>query len=84
MTSNDNTAAQMLLFPHQLAEPESFADCDDIGVLYFQLRLWAIKAITAVKSGKSPFTEDFLKSLNDTNDLFREWGKPQLEFSFEN
>ena len=84
MTSNDNTAAQTLLFPYQLADSENMVDCDDANIWAFQLRLWAAKAIAAVQENKAPLTQDLINSLHSANEVLRDYGKPPIIFCFEN
>lgn len=77
MQTNDNTAAQTLLFPYQAATPEEIMQNDDIDFLYSQLRLALTELINNVHiRNKDP--EIYKQNLLDFNELVREWGKPEL------
>lgn len=84
MTSNDNTAAQMLLFPIQAATCDELENCYDTDVLYFQTRLKAIKALNLLRAGKIMLDEGLRKNFEDFNSLAKETGYPILAIDFEN
>lgn len=77
MQTNDNTAAQLLLFPYQAATPEEIMQNDNIDFLYHQLRLALTELINNVHiRNKDP--EIYRENLLQFNELVREWGKPEL------
>lgn len=78
MTSNDNTAAQMLLFPIQRAEAEDLTDCYDTHVLYHQARLAVTEMINTLHIYKLKPTSKQLGYLSDFNALAIETGYPTL------
>ena len=78
MTSNDNTAAQMLLFPIQRAEAEDLTDCYDTHVLYHQARLAITKMINTRHIYKLQLDAECLRIIGDFNALAIETGYPTL------
>ncbi|MFN0200699.1 MAG: hypothetical protein ACKVTZ_04230 [Bacteroidia bacterium] len=82
MTSNDNTTAQMLLFPIQEASNEELSSCFDTDVLYFQTRLKALKALNLVRVGKISLDEGLRKNFEDFNSLAKKTGYPQIAIDF--
>lgn len=82
MSHNDNTAAQMLLFPIQQATTKELADCDDCDVLYFQARLAIIKVLNLVEAGKYIADDELRRDVEDFNQLCRETGYPTLFIDF--
>ena len=77
MKTNDNTAAQLLLFPYQAATPEEIMQNDNIDFLYNQLRLALTELINNVHiRNKDP--EIYKENLLQFNELAREWGRPEL------
>lgn len=77
MQTNDNTAAQLLLFPYQAAMPEEILHNDDVDFAYTQWRLALTRLINNVHiRNKDPeIYQDFLPEFNA---FAREWGKPEL------
>jgi hypothetical protein len=74
MTYNDNTAAQLLLFPIRQATQEELAPCQDTDVLYFQAKL----AITQMLNRSNYRDAEHHRIVNDFNQLCRELGYKTL------
>lgn len=79
MTSNDNTAAQTLLFPIQERETNDSTSDDE---LVLQTRLVFIKALNDAAAGKRILGEDTKEAIRVGNELFKRWGYPTLYLDF--
>jgi hypothetical protein len=80
--TQENTNVQVLEFPYKLAD--TLADCDDVEIVSFQLRLHATIVINEIQSGRLKPRESLIQSLKNINDFFSEWGKPLLSLDFLN
>jgi len=80
MSHNDNTAAQMLLFPVQRTTEEELAACDDTHILYWQARLAITDWINSVTVHQEPIPAKLSQLIQDFNILAREVGYAPLGF----
>jgi hypothetical protein len=78
MSHNDNTTAQMLLFPIQQAAPEELDRCDDTHVLYWQARLAVTAWVNDTLATQRKPSPELIRVLNDFNALACEVGYPPL------
>ncbi|WP_147425706.1 hypothetical protein [Mucilaginibacter gracilis] len=68
--------------PYQLASTEELQNCDDIGVLSFQLRMYGVEQIRLIQAGQLTPTPDVMRNLNSINEQLRDFGKPELSLAF--
>jgi hypothetical protein len=78
MTSNDNTAPQLLLFPIQRAEAEDLNNCYDTHVLYHQARLAITEMINTRHIYKLELDTENKRIIREFNALAIETGYPTL------
>jgi hypothetical protein len=79
MNSNDNTAAQTLLFPIQQRETDSRTSDDE---LVLQTRLVLINALNEVAAGRRILSEEEKNAFRIVNKLLIKYNYPSLYFSF--
>lgn len=82
MTSNDNTAPQLLLFPIQKATNEEMKGCDDASVHYYQTRLAITNFLNLVMAGEREATDELREDVQLFNKLCRELGFKPLSTNF--
>lgn len=86
MIHNDNTSAQLLLFPVQRMTEEEFAVCDEIRILYWQARLATTDALNTfflVEEPSSELVQYHKRLVNNFNSLAKEVGYPSLNVQFD-
>jgi hypothetical protein len=81
---NEKKQASVINLPYQLASDEALRGCDDIEILSFQVRLFAVEKIRLIQAGKMQPTEKVIQNLKDANEVLKDFGKPTLPLDFLN
>lgn len=83
MTSNDNTAAQTLLFPIQERRVD---ECDTAHEMIMACKLTWANTLNRIRAGQKILSEfekeRYKQSLNEINPIFIKYGYSPLNFDF--
>lgn len=82
VSNMDTQQPQILYFPYQSLTGEDLADCNDVEVMSFHVRLWATKYLNAIYHGLLEPTPAIVQKLKNMNESLKELGKQELPLDF--